>query len=308
MSTEQEVAGSYLRPSSDVYSLGLILFEMLTNRGYKNLRPGTRLKSLSPDSPVWLDDLLARMLSDDPKARPWDGKEALEELNRLHDTQPQVLAPAAEVNAPGAGISKASNLRPAASEPSTRPTVSLQTEEPTSLKYLFFNLKNQILNYSYSKNTKLAILTLSMIILISSMIIVVALVWPKASTNDVKRDTSASASQPQNTIAASTAVQFDAKTTILGKWVVTEAVDDPVEQGPSWQHAGNTMEFFTDGNQEFTYDGMRSGTPYRVEGDIVYFTFQDGRSDGWKVAFFNSGNSMLLSAIKTTERMTLNRE
>jgi simple sugar transport system substrate-binding protein len=82
MSPEQEVAGSYLRPASDIYSLGLILFEMLTGRGYKSLRPGTRLKSLSPDSPAWLDDLLLRMLSDNPKDRPWDGDESAELLKR----------------------------------------------------------------------------------------------------------------------------------------------------------------------------------------------------------------------------------
>lgn len=90
MSPEQETAGSYLRPSSDVFSLGLILFEMLTGRGYKSLRPGTRLKSLSPDSPEWLDNLLARMLSENPKDRPWDGLEAAEELRKGSGTTSQI--------------------------------------------------------------------------------------------------------------------------------------------------------------------------------------------------------------------------
>ncbi len=82
MSPEQETAGSYLRPSSDIYSLGLILFEMLTGRGYKSLRPGTRLKSLAEDVPEWMDDVLARMLSENPRDRQWDGAEVADDLRK----------------------------------------------------------------------------------------------------------------------------------------------------------------------------------------------------------------------------------
>ena len=79
-SPEQESSGETLKPPSDIYVLGLILFEMLTGRIYGNLRPGTRLVSLRPDAPVWLDELLARMLSKNPEERPWDGKQAAELL------------------------------------------------------------------------------------------------------------------------------------------------------------------------------------------------------------------------------------
>lgn len=82
MSPEQEILGMYLRPASDVYSLGLILFEMLTGRGYKNIRPGTHVSDLSPAVPEWFDDLLLRMLADSAKERPWDGAETVQELRR----------------------------------------------------------------------------------------------------------------------------------------------------------------------------------------------------------------------------------
>jgi formylglycine-generating enzyme required for sulfatase activity len=74
-SPEQESSGNYLTAASDVYALGAVLFEMLTGRLYRNLRPGTRASSLRPDTPGWLDDLLANMLSVDLAKRPWDGQE-----------------------------------------------------------------------------------------------------------------------------------------------------------------------------------------------------------------------------------------
>ena len=74
MSPEQEHEQGYLRPPSDIYSLGIVLFEMLTSRNYTNLEPGTRAISMRADVPIWLDDLLAGMLAEEPKQRPWDGK------------------------------------------------------------------------------------------------------------------------------------------------------------------------------------------------------------------------------------------
>ncbi len=75
MSPEQEATVGYLRPASDIYSLGVTLFEALTLRKYKHLRPGTRVRQLRPDVPPWFDDLIARMLAKDPEARPWNGVE-----------------------------------------------------------------------------------------------------------------------------------------------------------------------------------------------------------------------------------------
>jgi len=80
MSPEQKNSRDYLTPTSDVYALGLVLFEMLTGRVYRSQRPGTRAAGLREDVPAWLDDLLASMLSETPENRPWDGKEVLAKL------------------------------------------------------------------------------------------------------------------------------------------------------------------------------------------------------------------------------------
>jgi len=75
MSPEQEKTRGILKPPSDVYAAGLLLFEMLTGRNYTFAKPGTRARSLRSDVPAWLDDLLAKMLAETPEERPWDGKE-----------------------------------------------------------------------------------------------------------------------------------------------------------------------------------------------------------------------------------------
>ncbi len=90
MSPEQASTHGYLHPSSDIYSLGLILFEMLTGRNYNNVKPGITAASLRSDVPVWLDRLLSQMLNPDPQKRPWDGEaivsHILDERNRKQTT------------------------------------------------------------------------------------------------------------------------------------------------------------------------------------------------------------------------------
>jgi len=75
MSPEQEESKGYLQPPSDVWALGAVLFEVLTGQLYKAVRPGTRARELRPEVPQWLDELVARCLSEDKKARPWEGAE-----------------------------------------------------------------------------------------------------------------------------------------------------------------------------------------------------------------------------------------
>jgi len=100
MSPEQEKTTEHLRPPSDVYALGEVLFEALTGRMLQNLKPGTRLSSLRADVPGWLDELLVRMMQKDSEQRPWDGAEVLglleqgvqEEASRLQAAQERAAA------------------------------------------------------------------------------------------------------------------------------------------------------------------------------------------------------------------------
>ena len=114
MSPEQKASTQYLTPASDIFSVGLILFEMLTGRVYANQRPGTRASSLSPDVPVWLDDLLVRTLDEDPKKRPWNGKELatlLYKQQRDVSQQPGVIPLKAEIKQPVVSTANQPNLR-----------------------------------------------------------------------------------------------------------------------------------------------------------------------------------------------------
>ena len=91
MSPEQENSLVILRPVSDVYSLGLIFFELLTGVNYKMQRPGTLVTSFRQEVPEKLSRLLSSMLAEDPNQRPWDGAEVLAALESLSATRVQPL-------------------------------------------------------------------------------------------------------------------------------------------------------------------------------------------------------------------------
>ena len=85
MSPEQENSGRTLKPPSDIYSLGLVLFEMLTGRNYTFQEPGKRASSLRAGIPHALDDLLVSMLSKEPEQRPWNGEKTTALLQAVAD-------------------------------------------------------------------------------------------------------------------------------------------------------------------------------------------------------------------------------
>lgn len=82
-------------PSADVFSLGALIFECLTGKpafqgegvmailARLMLEDAPRVRSVRPDVPRPLDELVARMLSRTPEARPMNGKEALRALESL---------------------------------------------------------------------------------------------------------------------------------------------------------------------------------------------------------------------------------
>ncbi len=82
MSPEQVHSKDRLTSASDIYTLGAVLFEMLTGRLYWNVKPGTTVQALRPDTPKWLSALLDRMLAEDYKLRPWNGSEVAAALRK----------------------------------------------------------------------------------------------------------------------------------------------------------------------------------------------------------------------------------
>ncbi len=77
MSPEQRQSSALLMPSSDIFALGLILFEMLNGQNYYMVRRNMRLSDLIPGIKPTLNDLLYRMLSELPGNRPSKGKMSL---------------------------------------------------------------------------------------------------------------------------------------------------------------------------------------------------------------------------------------
>lgn len=73
MSPEQVRGGHKLKPSADVYSLGVILFEALTGYNYSKFKAGTYVSELRSQVPKWLDELILQMLSRTADKRPYDG-------------------------------------------------------------------------------------------------------------------------------------------------------------------------------------------------------------------------------------------
>lgn len=98
MSPEQ-ITGREITHSSDLYSLGCVLFEMLTGRmpfeGSKAARvikqttqPSPKPSSLTPSIPSAVDRLVEKLLNKNPKERHRDAYHLIEDLRDIADTLP----------------------------------------------------------------------------------------------------------------------------------------------------------------------------------------------------------------------------
>lgn len=85
MSPEQRESYAALQPPSDIYALGLVLFEMLTGKNPYYLRQGTQLTDLRPELKQEVSDLVGRMLNKNPEERFWDGEELLQQIEKLNN-------------------------------------------------------------------------------------------------------------------------------------------------------------------------------------------------------------------------------
>jgi tetratricopeptide (TPR) repeat protein/predicted Ser/Thr protein kinase len=104
MSPEQARAASNSGPPADIFSLGCVLFECLSGRPafegahiagvlakilLDDLPP---LRTVCPSAPVWLEELLARMVAKQPEQRPKDGAELLTTLQKAAGEQTRRMA------------------------------------------------------------------------------------------------------------------------------------------------------------------------------------------------------------------------
>lgn len=70
-SPEQEHNVNHLYPTSDIFSLGCVLFELLTGKKYKTVF-GARTHDHRRDVPKWLDEIVARALIEETSLKPSD--------------------------------------------------------------------------------------------------------------------------------------------------------------------------------------------------------------------------------------------
>ncbi len=129
MSPEQERQTAYLRPSTDQYSLGLVLFEMLTGMAYKRLEPDDAMRALDSQPPA-LAGLVRRMTAFESR----DRYATMADVVTAIDAVPPALDQDATPTEAAATIipSLAEQATPATIAPPQTPIVNLQPVAPVA--------------------------------------------------------------------------------------------------------------------------------------------------------------------------------
>ena len=88
MAPEQANSTQSLTPAADVYAVGCNLFELLTGKAYRTAA-NARVRTLRPDVPQALDDLVAKALAPDPFDRFHDATEMVQALQQQSAVVPR---------------------------------------------------------------------------------------------------------------------------------------------------------------------------------------------------------------------------